>query len=90
MLLVCHIYRRDAIRLNVSIRCIFVRTTSLAPTNAEIIRISSFKSLGMNVILGGNLEKNRLLLEAAAVLYFTSHWNILYCISRAVYWEKRG
>ena len=83
MLLVCHIYRRDAIRLNVSIRCIFVRTTSLAPTNAEIIRIRS-RALEWNVTLGGNLEKNRLLLKAVAVLWLAGHWNIFYCISRAV------
>lgn len=57
MLLSCHIYRRDAIHLNVCIRWIIARTISLESTNVECS--SEFESLERIVIFVENREKMR-------------------------------
>lgn len=57
MLLSCHIYRRDAIHLNVCIRWIIARTISLESTNVEYS--SEFESLERIVIFVENREKMR-------------------------------
>lgn len=56
MLLSCHIYRRDAIHLNVCIRWIIARTISLGSTN---VGSSEFESLERIVIFIENREKMR-------------------------------
>lgn len=67
MLLSCHIYRRDAIHLNVCVHWIIAQTISLGSTNAECI--SSFESLERIVIFIENREKNEIITEGYSVIF---------------------